>query len=72
VNARIPGVTGERYGALVAEHLALDDRAFEAAAAEVRRVDAETYEEVRAAGGDPYRIRYNDFMAVRAGAGAED
>jgi radical SAM superfamily enzyme YgiQ (UPF0313 family) len=72
VNARLPGATGAMYASLVATFRAMPDAAFEEAAREFRRVDAEVAGWAAAAGGDPYRIRYNDFMAVRAGAGAED
>jgi anaerobic magnesium-protoporphyrin IX monomethyl ester cyclase len=72
VNARLPGPTGKLYASLVETFRAMPEAAFEEASRDFRRLDAEVAGWAASAGGDPYRIRYNDFMAVRAGAGAED
>jgi len=72
VNARLPGRVGALYGSLVGTFRAMPDAAFEEAVKDFRRVDAEVAGWAASAGGDPYRIRFNDFMAVRAGAAAED
>jgi len=72
VNARLPGITGGMYGRLVAEYRDLPDDAFAERVQSFRRLDADAADACVAEGGDPYRIRYNDFMAVRSKAGAED
>ncbi|MHC4598745.1 MAG: B12-binding domain-containing radical SAM protein [Planctomycetota bacterium] len=72
VNARLPDPVGKRYAALVRDFEAMDDGEFTRSVADFRTVDGEIGEAAAAAGGDPYRIRYNDFMAVRSGTGAED
>lgn len=72
VNARLEPPVGPRYARLVEIFMAMSPGEFAAATSDFRALDARMAAEMEAAGGDPYRIRFNDFMAVRAGAGAED
>ena len=72
VNAAAPGRSGRFWSSAVETFHAMPDAEFEKAAADFRRIDAELAAFDAAAGGDPYRIRFNDFMAVRPGGGAED
>ncbi|MHC5035886.1 MAG: B12-binding domain-containing radical SAM protein [Planctomycetota bacterium] len=71
VNALLPGPVGERYAPLVKRFEEMSDKEFEATAGDVRQIDEAVSSEALEAGEDPYRIRFNDFMAIRRGAGAE-
>lgn len=68
VNARLPDPVGSLYAARVEEWMALDDGAFAGKARSFREEDARAAAVAAARGGEPYRILYNDFMAVRPGA----
>ncbi len=72
VNARLPEPTGSFYAGKVEAFHAMDEETFAGKTETFREIDARFADEAEATGGDPYRIRFNDFMAVRRGGAAED